>query len=58
MDGSVNERGLPRFRCRLGKWVPKKHSRYRVKNAFADKTLQLRRELMFGVVGHGGDNHA
>lgn len=39
--------------CRIGLIKPKKYSRYRTRGSFADKTLQLRRELMFGVFGPG-----
>lgn len=41
--------------CRIGLIKPKKYSRYRTRGSFADKTLQLRRELMFGVFGPGAD---
>ena len=52
---ATNETGLPDPHCRIGRVTPKKYSRNRTRGSFAAKTLQLRRELMFGVFGPNPD---
>lgn len=35
----------PDTHCRITRWRPKKYSRYRIRNAFADTTAKLLSEL-------------